>query len=162
MKTKTVKRIFLFFLIYLPVQYAVVGIVGYYNTEPWPAFTFPGFKNVYVYGDVYTVNHYFLEIEVPGRQSVRTYSPNEFFPEVPNSIVAGFLRANLSERAIENYDTETKNWFLSRAEELTGFKNPIIFYKHERSYFSRDEDQLRRDSVWVMSRINIAGVDENE
>ncbi len=47
MKRKTVKKIFWFFILFLPLQYAAVGIVGVIKSEPWPAFVLPAFKSVY-------------------------------------------------------------------------------------------------------------------
>lgn len=42
-----VRRLFIAVLILLPVQYVLVGIIGLYRSEPWPALVMPGFQRVY-------------------------------------------------------------------------------------------------------------------
>jgi len=49
------QRIRAFALFVLCVQYAIVGIVGWYASEPWPAVVLPGFKSVYEEEGVVTV-----------------------------------------------------------------------------------------------------------
>lgn len=44
-----------FALLFLCVQYAIVGIVGWHASEPWPAVVLPGFKSVYEEDGVVTV-----------------------------------------------------------------------------------------------------------
>lgn len=161
MNPKAVKRIFIFFLIFLPLQYAVVGIVGYYSSEPWPAFVFPGFKSVYVYGDNYEINHYIVEV-VDGER-LREFTPQQFFYEIPNSQVAGFLRANLDDtHDFQAFDSETRRWFRSRAEELIGVQTGEIYYLHKREYLTRKDNSLSRDSVSVINRFMIAEGYSNE
>lgn len=153
----TVKRIFIFFLIFLPLQYAVVGIVGYYTSEPWPAFVFPGFKNVYVYGDTYEINRYLVEVADKDGQQLREFTPQQFFYEIPNSQVAGFLRANLDDiNDFQAFDRETRQWFRDRAQELTGEQTGEIYYLHRREYMTRKNSSLTQDSVRVMSRFVVA------
>lgn len=153
----TIKRIFLFFLIFLPLQYAVVGIVGYYSSEPWPAFVFPGFKNVYVYGDSYQINQFIVEVESTEGAVVREFTPQQFFYEIPNSQVAGFLRSNLDDAEdFEAFDTETRNWFRERGRELIGVTPGDLYYLHRRQYMTRNGNGLTIDSVKVLNRYKIA------
>jgi hypothetical protein len=160
MKKKTVKGIFIFFLCYLPLQYAVVGIVGYYKSEPWPAFVFPGFKSIYVYGGTYQINQYLVEVENRYGQPVRVFTPQQFFYEIPNSQVSGFLRANLdSEEDVNAFDTETRQWFVERAQELLNESVGDIYYLHKRHYLTRKENELSTDSVKVLNRVKIAESD---
>ena len=49
------QRIRAFALLVLCVQYAIVGIVGWHASEPWPAVVLPGFKSVYEEEGVVTV-----------------------------------------------------------------------------------------------------------
>lgn len=154
----TVKRIFIFFLIFLPLQYGVVGLVGYYSSEPWPAFVFPGFKSVYVYGDTYKINQYIVEVVNADGQQLREFTPQQFFYEIPNSQVAGFLRANFDTvEDFETLDSETRRWFRERAEELMGGQPSEIYYLHRREYLTRKDNSLSRDSVKVVNRFVIAG-----
>lgn len=157
MNTKAIKRIFIFSLIILPLQYAVVGIVGYYSSEPWPAFVFPGFKNVYVYGDSYQINRFMVEVESTGGAATREFTPQQFFYEIPNSQVAGFLRSNLDDADdFEAFDTETHKWFRERAQELIGITPGDLYYLHRRQYMTRNGKGLTIDSVKVLNRFKIA------
>lgn len=157
MNTKAIKRIFIFSLIILPLQYAVVGVVGFYSSEPWPAFVFPGFKSVYVYGDSYQINQFMVEVENKEGQTIREFTPQQFFYEIPNSQVAGFLRTNLDDAEdFEAFDIETRSWFRERAGELTGVPTGDLYYLHRRQYMTRNDNYLRVDSVNVLNRYKIA------
>jgi len=153
----TVKKIFIFFLIYLPLQYSLVGIAGFYSSEPWPAFVFPGFKSVYVYGGYYQINQFMVEVENREGQTIREFTPHQFFYEIPNSQVAGFLRTNLDYADdFEAFDTETRIWFRERAGELTGVPPGDLYYLHRRQYLTSKDYTLSIDSVKVLNRFKIA------
>lgn len=157
MNPKAVKKIFIFFLIYLPLQYAVVGIVGYYTSEPWPAFVFPGFKNVYVYGDTYEINQYMIEVHNREGLRIGEFTPAQYFYEIPTSQVAGFLRSNLDNvEDFQAFDSETRRWFRDRAGELMGVPAGEIYYLHRREYLTRRDNSLSKDSVKVVNRFVIA------
>lgn len=164
---KTVRSIFIICLILLPLQYGVVGVVGLYSSEPWPAFVFPGFKNVYVYGGNYQINEYLLEIEADGAglENVQELTPQEFFYEIPRSQVSGFLRATLgSEDKIEGLTSESIEWFQRRTTELSGRPESdlTLSYLHRRKYMTRRDDSLRVDSVRVISHFKITEVINRE
>ncbi len=154
---KTIQRIFLFFLVFLPLQYAVVGIVGYYSSEPWPAFVFPGFKNVYNYGGSYQVNQFLVEVESEEGQVLRDFTPQQFFYEIPNSQVTGFLSANFDDAEdVDALDPEIRKWFRERAQELMGVPPGDLYYLHRRQYMTRKDNFLSVDSVKVLNRYKIA------
>lgn len=157
MNPKAVKRIFIFFLILLPVQYGVVGVVGYYSEEPWPAFVFPGFKSVYAYEGMYEINQYMIEVHNRDGVSLREFTPDQFFYEIPNSQVSGFLRVNMENiEDFQAFDSETRQWFRDRAEELIGVKAGDIYYLHRREFLTRTNSSLRLDSVKVLNKFVIA------
>lgn len=60
---KIIKRIFIACLILLPLQYAVVGVVGVIKSEPWPAFVLPAFKSVLSSKDHVNVNQIKFYVE---------------------------------------------------------------------------------------------------
>lgn len=155
---KTVKRLFIFILIYLPLQYAVVGIVGLKSSEPWPAFVFPGFKSVYVYGDSYQLNDFVMAVENNENSLIREFTPRQFFYEIPNSQLAGFLRVNL-ESAEDSmvFDSSTRKWFHERGDELLGTSARNIYYIHRQRFMTRIDGGMKTDSVVVLKRLNIAG-----
>lgn len=54
---RRVRRLVIGLLVLLPLQYAVVGLVGVRDAEPWPALVLPGFKRVMDDGQRHTVRH---------------------------------------------------------------------------------------------------------
>ena len=158
LSVKTVKSLFIIILIFLPLQYAMVGIVGFYSSEPWPAFVFPGFKSIYVYGDNYQINQFIVEVETGETRIRREFTPQQFFYEIPNSQVAGFLRSNFdTTRGSETLETATRQWVRERARELVDTPAGDIYYLQRRCYMSRrDNNGLTTDSVKVINRLLIA------
>ncbi|REL33301.1 hypothetical protein DYD21_11000 [Rhodohalobacter sp. SW132] len=153
---KTVKRIFIFFLCYLPIQYGLVGVIGYYQAEPWPAFVFPGFKNVYVYDGHYAVNQFFIEVSHPDQIEPTRLTLQTFFDDMPLSMIPAFMRSNLSDQEYVNtFSDETLDWFNQRASEKTGRETNEIQMLHERSFMQRTADGLEQDSVQVIQRVQI-------
>lgn len=55
MSRTAVRRLFYGLLLYLPLQYAAVGVIGADGLEPWPAVVFPGFQRVLAADDVVVV-----------------------------------------------------------------------------------------------------------
>ena len=164
---KTVRSIFIFCLILLPLQYGVVGIAGLYSSEPWPAFVFPGFKNVYVYGGNYQINEYLLEIAADSAdvERIEVFTPQEFFYEIPRSQVSGFFQTTIgSEENIEALSDESLEWLRRRSAEL--MKQPgsklTLSYLHRRMYKTRRDGSLKVDSVQVISNFKIAEVHTGE
>lgn len=158
LSTKTVRRVFIIVLICLPLQYAVVGIVGLYASEPWPTFVFPGFKNVYVYGNSYQINEFVVAVEQRENRQIREFTPRQFFYEIPNSQLAGFLRSNFEQAEdIHSFDQLTRDWIHERGEELIASEAGSIQYIHNRRYMTRDEGEMRADSVVVIKRLELTG-----
>jgi len=156
MTENTVKKIFIFFICYLPLQYALVGILGYYKSEPWPAFVFPGFKNVYVYDGSYIINSFYIEVKNNEGEGRVLFTPQMFFYEVPNSQVAGFMRQNIDdEDLVAGYSEETRSWFRERATELNRREPGEIHYIHKRNFVQRSGGILSTDSVRVVKRTKI-------
>lgn len=157
LSAKTVRNLFICILVFLPLQYAVVGIVGVISDEPWPAFVFPGFKNVYVYGNSYQINEFVVAVENPKKNSADEFTPKQFFYEIPNSQVAGFLRSNLDTATdIESFDNSTRQWFRARGDELLSMPAGDIYYIHRRRYLTRSESVMSTDSIVVVNRFKIA------
>lgn len=157
MSAKTVKRIFLFFLIYLPLQYAVIGIVGYYDTEPWPTFAFPGFKNVYVFDGLYEIPDYQFELTDENNDRIAILTPGQLFQEIPTSKLNGFMRANFSdEESIEEFSRKTEDWLLEKAKKASGRRVASVDVVHSLKYFHRDILELDADSVLITNRYTVA------
>ncbi len=159
MKRKIIKRVFLFFIIYLPIQYGLIGVVGYYHSEPWPSFAFPGFKSVYVHDDGYKIEQTRFVLKDSVNDEVVELSPNQFFPEIPRSMTSGFIRARFSDqKMIESYDDNTRIWMIEKASNMAGFDVDQLSVHHFAEYFSRQNDQmaLELDSVSTIHYFTIA------
>lgn len=157
MSAKTVKRIFLFFLIYLPLQYAVIGIVGYYDSEPWPSFAFPGFKNVYVFDGLYEIRDYQFELTDENDDRITTLTPAQLFQEIPTSKLNRFMRANFSDEiSIEGFSRKTEDWLLEKAQDASSSPVASVDVVHYQKYFQRDIFELDTDSVLITNRYTVA------
>lgn len=120
MRKKRIRRLFIVVMIILPLQYAVVGIVGYVDAEPWPAFVFPGFKSVPVADGAFTTEQKVFEIAPDAeRGDPIQIAPGDLFPAIPVSQLSGFLRENFSaNRDFESLTPEASRWLLNQAEGI--------------------------------------------
>lgn len=121
MNKKSIRRLFIGVMIFLPLQYAAVGIVGLLDAEPWPAFVFPGFKSVPVFDDSFETEQKVFEL-VPedSKDDILQQTPAELFPDIPVSQLSGFMRHNFSaDRDFDSLSAEGKSWLLDRAERAT-------------------------------------------
>lgn len=157
MSAKTVKRIFIFFLIYLPLQYAMIGIVGYYKSEPWPTFAFPGFKSVYVFNGSYEIRDFQFELTDENDDQIMFLTPGQLFHEIPTSKLNGFMRANFSdEESIEGFSRKTEDWLLEKARKASDSQVASVDVIHSLKYFQIDILELNVDSVLVTNRYTVA------
>jgi len=86
------QRIRVFALLVLCVQYAVVGIVGWHASEPWPAVVLPGFKSVYEEEGVVTIQAPRFVAHFPDGDTA-TVQTSAVLAPLPRSHHASFLRA---------------------------------------------------------------------
>ena len=66
MKRSSVRALFGGVFVFLVVQYTLVGVVGYYYSEPWPAVVMPGFQDVWDGRGTVTVSKARLEAVFAG------------------------------------------------------------------------------------------------
>ena len=118
MKENTVKNILIFFLIFLPLQYAIVGVVGLMKSEPWPAFVLPAFKSVYSTDGRIVVDQLRLYAQSDDNGRVLEVDPNLLFKEVKGSQRQGIYRTHFSDStSIAGFDTQTKAWLKNKINE---------------------------------------------
>ena len=79
----SIRRLFLAAFIILPLQYALVGLVGLWRSEPWPALVMPGFQKVYR-PDSITADVYRFEVRFADG-SRASMSPTEVLADLPRS-----------------------------------------------------------------------------
>jgi hypothetical protein len=113
--TTTIKRIFLFFVFYLPFQYMIVGIAGVLDSEPWPAFVLPGFKSVYATQDHVEMTEPRFTALAPANTVVEV-DVHQLFKGLPTSKMQGFLKSNFSNQT--EYSSEAKEWLEHRLGKL--------------------------------------------
>lgn len=156
MKTKTVRTIFIAVLIYLPLQYGIVGIVGYHHSEPWPAFVFPGFKSVHVYDNGFEIQQTYFDVYADGADEPERMLPQYFFPDLPLSQVPGFLRTHFqSSEDVQQLSPGARNWLKHHADAAAGVDASRIDVVTEMNYYSHDEMSLRHDSTAVKQVFSI-------
>ncbi len=129
MTKKTVRHIFIFFLIFLPLQYVMVGVTGSMRSEMWPAFVFPGFKNVFDTEE---------EIRIPKAlfyyddgSDVIELTSAQIFDGIPVSKHRGILRYQFQrynvdpETRIKYLSDEGRRWLVGQLEN-SGIENPDL------------------------------------
>ncbi len=163
MKSKTIRAIFITVMIWLPVQYGIVGIVGYYQSEPWPAFVFPGFKSVYVYNEGFEIEQAYIEVWTEQGEPPVRLLPQEFFPELPLSQVPGFMRTHfLTDETNRQFSNQAKRWLYQQAVQVTELDAALLDIVLEVNYYSHHPHGLERDSVTEKMRYTIKLIDQNE
>lgn len=148
MSSKTVRNIFIFFMILLPVQYGLAGILGAIHREPWPAFVFPGFKNVYVDQGLHKISQTYFEVYNTEGKKTGTYKPYQIFPDLPRSQISGFTRTHFADlHSIESLPEETTRWLKSHSEQLTGSEADRINIISTMEFYRRTDSGLEVDST---------------
>lgn len=115
---KSVKSVFIFFLIYLPIQYLWIGIAGIIWSEPWPSFALPGFKNIYAteeYSRIPKPSFYAVVEGESGESLELEISEFHLFDGIQPSQLQGFFRTHFSEP--KNYSSKAKQWLQHQVEQ---------------------------------------------
>lgn len=159
MKENHVRRLFIIMLVLLPLQHAAVGIIGYIRSEPWPAFVFPGFKNVYDSGDLITLRNPYFYAEQYNEQLLHIPT-EEVFRGIPVSHHRGILRYqfdryNVDEQSRQKFFSEHgSNWF--RAQLAAGgyalredIEAPLYLVWKKETYRLEDRQMKLLESVPV-------------
>lgn len=166
MNKKTIKNLFIAVIIWLPIQYAAVGVLGFYHSEPWPAFVFPGFKSVYVYDDGFEMNRRLIEITASDSlKETLTKTPADFFPEIPVSQVSGFMRSNFSDSDLpETMSDEGLSWMKQQAEKISGQEVRRLKIIHVKEFWNNQNGEMQLDSSYVTKTIqfNFEGISGEE
>ncbi len=125
MKRKTVKKIFWFFILFLPLQYAAVGVVGVLKSEPWPALVLPAFKSVYENQDgiILTEPQFYL-LDKNERKTAKIESET-LFNKIKESQRLKFLRIHFSNK--KGLSEGKKEWLQKQILQKYGeeFNNAI-------------------------------------
>lgn len=144
--------------LFLIIQYAIVGVVGLNNREPWPAFVFPGFKSVYQFEDGYEIQQYWFQVNGLRGDSSFTdrLSPMQLFTALPPSQLSGFMDSHFgSEAHISSFTDETRTWLYHEAEKATGGKPIEMEVLSEKIYFRKAAQNVEPDSASLIFRVKI-------
>ncbi|MEX0685561.1 MAG: hypothetical protein WD267_01250 [Balneolales bacterium] len=115
-----IRRLFIFFLIFLPAQYALVGVMGYFQiNEHWPGFVFPGFKNVFDGADGISLEEPYLMVTLSDGSKKQINVP-DLLSEMPYSHHKTVMARRFHPEAIEILEEETKVWLY---QKLSGIVN---------------------------------------
>lgn len=156
MTAKKIRLLFLILFITLPLQYAMVGIVGELQSEPWPAFVFPGFKSIYTYDDGHRIDQVYFEIGHHDSQEVRRMLPHHLFPELPRSQISGFLREHFQGApSAAEWSDDALGWLGEQAERHAGGDPAYVDIIEEREYFSSQSRSVQPDSVQERNRTRV-------
>ena len=153
MNERTVRKLFIFILIFLPIQYVVVGIVGYYKAEPWPAFVFPGFKSVHQEEGMYLISQTRFEFYNDENEKINSVQPHLLFTELPRSQIAGLTRTLFHNKAkVLTLSSEAKELLYKEGSEVTGREFHRMEIVQVIEYLKHDKKNLTPDST-VQNRI---------
>jgi len=153
MNPKTVKLIFIVVMVWLPLQYSIVGIVGYYHSEPWPAFVFPGFKSVHVFEDGFEIGQTRFEVYHQDKEELISLQPQHLFPDIPLSQVPGFMRTHFhDDESIREISTEGRLWLRLQVQQAAGFDPPAMDVVQYVDYYSHHPEGAVKDSTTEVRR----------
>lgn len=109
----------IFFILFLPLQYALVGLSDSLKSEPWPALVLPAFKNAF--GPQKQISIHQVELFVKDNKTgkQKEIDPAELFPDVPKSQLSGFLQLHFSDSSkIAAFNRQTKEWLKDKLDQL--------------------------------------------
>lgn len=157
MEKSLVKNLFIAVIILLVVQYGIVGIVGFYHSEPWPAFVLPGFKNVYVYDDGFEIEQIMFEVWADGYEGSVIIQPQELFPQIPLSQIPGFTRTHFRDSvSIQKISDSGIGWLGQQVYAAVGSSPLEMDVVYIKEYYTHAEGGAAvRDSIAVLQRSGI-------
>ncbi len=156
MKPKTVKTIFTAVLIWLPLQYGIVGVAGYYHSEPWPAFVFPGFKSVHVFEEGFEIGQTRFEVYRQEGEEPVSLQPQQLFSGIPLSQVPGFMRTHFhDEESIRNISNEGQLWLRMQVQQAAGFEPASMDVVQYAEYYSHHPEGAVKVSVAELKRTSL-------
>ncbi len=147
-KKSKIRTLFIVLLLFLPLQYGYVGIVGELYSEPWPSFVFPGFKNVYSTDNSFEIDQHLFRFYSDDSAILKEVRPQELFPELPLSQIPGFMRTHFQDSVtIENFSDEAVIWLYRLIEEYSGENVVQLEIVVRKNRFIKKLDGMTFDSV---------------
>ncbi len=157
-----IRLIFIGILIFLPLQYALVGIIGAHRSEPWPAFVFPGFKNVFHAEESVTISSAtFVALDSAGNQF--ELEPADILKGIPVSHHGAIMRYQFKRYTIDR-DSNTKfvsdegwEWFQNQIHKNNPQITPLkeLYVEWYDRVFIFDEMEISPDDSRLTHRFEI-------
>ncbi len=119
MKRKNVKKVFWFFIWFLPLQLAAVGIIGLLESEPYPALVQPSFQTVHDRQDIIlleNVQFYLLPQNTINSQKIES---SKLFAGVAKSQLGNFVDINFATPPNDELSDEVKSWLKKRVKKIS-------------------------------------------
>lgn len=131
MITKTrrlVKLVVVPILIYLPIQYGVVGMVDVIASEPWPAFVLPGFKNIYSTQDRVEIVEPHFYARWGGEHPPKQIVPAQvLFDGLQPSQLQGFIRTHFQDSTkVAAFSPQTRMWLRQKVQKVFPDRAPPV------------------------------------
>lgn len=143
-----IRTLFIVLILFLPLQYGYVGIMGVNYSEPWPAFVFPGFKNVYSTDNRVEIEQHLFRFHLEDDETIKEVRPQEIFPELPLSQIPGFMRTHFQDpETVENFSEEASIWLYRLIEEYSGEKGVHLEVVIRKNRYLKSEDGMIFDTV---------------
>lgn len=157
MEKRNVKRLFAFFILFLPLQYGMVGILGVLFREPWPALVLPGFKNIYFKEDRIELEEPQIFAKVSDREEWVKISASGLFQGLQASQLQGFLFANFRDPAkAAGFSIEGKRWLSDRLQKLhPGASYTSLKIEWQKKVFKFDKGDRNLDSTKTVPELEI-------
>lgn len=92
MPPSSVRRLFIAALVVLPIQYALVGVVGHYASEPWPTLVLPAFQTTWERDASIQVEQVALDVAFEDGTRVPV-AVESLLADLPRSQHRGFFRS---------------------------------------------------------------------
>lgn len=147
-KEKKIRTLFIILLIFLPLQYGYVGIVGELHSEPWPAFVFPGFKNVYSVESRFEIDQHLFRLHFDDQITSKEVLPQNLFSELPLSQMAGFMRTHfLDATGMDHFSEEALIWLYRLSGDYSGEDVVLIEIVIRKNRYIRSNDGMAFESV---------------
>src|SRR5690625_1649573 len=154
MDRKAVKRIFILTILCLILQYGVVGLAGYYHSEPWPELVFPGFRSVLDIEEGFEISRYELYFIQAGEDTT-VITPAELYYVIPDSQRPGFMRRRSGDDSESLLFTAlSQEWIKGQVEQITGYRPEQMVVLELWDYYSHRNNRAVRDSVVVKTKIS--------
>ncbi len=143
-----IRTLFIVLLLFLPLQYGLVGIIGELHSEPWPAFVFPGFKSVYSTGTGVEIEQHLFRVYSEDGEMIQEGRPQELFPDLPLSQIPGFMRTHFHDSiSVEHFSEKAVEWVYQKAQEFSDGSADYLEIVIRKNRYLRSEDGLTFDCV---------------